>query len=192
MNLPQPAGGISRASCDQLLMQRAQERGATIMPNTKVANFHKPHHASEPFQLTLSNGITLQAQQLIIATGRYSLFAQQHLHQQEPIKFIGIKTHFENLELGDRLTMYALDNIYLGHAHVENNHANISCIAHIHDVRNAGSAHNYMKQLLARDQAQQLRETLQHGRQLFDWVTCSAPQFGTTKDSTYSAHLYYW
>src|SRR5579859_2392549 len=35
MNLDTPAGGISRALCDFLLMQRASKLGATILTHTK-------------------------------------------------------------------------------------------------------------------------------------------------------------
>ena len=176
MNLSESAGGISRSLCDSLLMQRALRKGAQVLTNTKVVKLIPAQKSHDFHQLHLSDGQIIFAHQLIISTGRFSLFAQQHWQGNVHIEYIGIKTHMSDLNCANQLTMYACDGAYLGHSHIEDNKTNISCLARISDVRKAGGAAQFMQRLINKEP--QLKENLKNGIQLFDWITCSAPRFG--------------
>lgn len=148
---PKPAGSLSHLTCDPLLVERARAGGATIRTRTKVAHLDLAKR-----QVTLDSGERIQAEQLILSTGRLT-------HSKPKMCYIGIKAHFEGFSYRD-LQMFSFPGAYFGIAPIEKNQFNVACLASLERVK--GSPEKLMQELLP------------SGKQLFPWMTVEVPNFG--------------
>ncbi len=186
-NFPNQARGVSRFECDYALMQRAQRKGIQFLTGTTVQKI------KSNYTLTLSNGKTLNTEQLILATGRRSTLAESHWNHSTKTKtpFVGIKAHFEGLDLKHRLEMYSLPGAYLGMSQIEGHKTNVAMLAKTDCVQAAGGADKFVEQLLEQKQSKKLKERLKPGKRLFKkWLTCGVPKFGNRSVASWpSAYL---
>lgn len=168
MQFPTPAASLSHFQCDALLAQRARQGGATIMTNTTVQKLMP----GKKHQVHLSTGEILQADQLIIATGRLP-------HIQKPSKFpyMGLKAHFAELDLSNQLEMFAFPGAYVGISPIEEGKFNVACLVK-QEVYALWKNHTaFLNHLM--QQNSHFKAILSKGKPLFnEWMQVSIPEFG--------------
>lgn len=170
---PTPAGGLSHCILDPALVEHARRMGTKILTQVKVVSFHPKQNHSEKHTLELSTGETLSASSIIIAAGRLGSLSSPSTQ----FKYMGIKAHFEGLELGNSLKMFGFSGAYLGLSPIEDGKTNLACLATTHRVEQAGSVDQLMIDLIAKNS--HLQELLKPGRKLFDqWMSAPIPFFG--------------
>ena len=148
----------SRFDFDGRLVNRAKERGARILTNTKVEHIGKNC-------LSLDNGEVLQYTDLIMSTGR--LFGAS-----QP-KYVGIKGHLAEVSLEGSLEMYPFPGGYAGLSPIGNGQVNFTTLIKKEDV----DMENPILSLF--DRAPHLQKRVQEGRLLFkEWMVCQVPAFG--------------
>lgn len=172
-DFPYEAGSLSHLQLDPALLQVALEKGATVRTQVKV-NRLSPYHLMEGFyELELSNGETLKATHLILATGRLPSY------QLKPpkVSYVGIKAHFSHLPIQGKLEMFTFPGAYLGIAPIEENKFNIAGLAKIKLFTAAGSPEALIQRLMS--QQPLLKQYLSEGHNLFPtWMHTPVPAFG--------------
>lgn len=161
-----PAGSLSHLQLDPALAQRAQKRGAFILTNTKVIDIHITKDKTEDHLLELSNGTTLQAKHLLIATGRIPSLPQVFKPQ-----YIGFKAHFQGFPASNTLEMFSIPGAYLGSAPIEEGKFNVAAL----------TTHNSVQATIDHfiNQHPLLKSTLNAGKNLFsEWMETPVPEFG--------------
>lgn len=172
-DFPSPAGSLSHLSFDPLLAECISQRGATLLTHTKVEELHPAMNNNERHRLVLSTGETLFAKHLFISTGRIPQFSVP----PSPPCYMGFKAHFEGLELNSSLRMFTFPGAYLGLVPIENNHANLACLARLELVQTYPSPQQFMNALIQKHPT--LCELLSSGRNLFkEWMEARVPEFG--------------
>lgn len=170
---PSIAGGMSHMQLDPALAKHAAISGAKIYTSTQVKALHPKQHAKEMHQITLSNGETLEASHVIIATGRIPSYSLQ----APATAYMGFKTHFQQLPSTGELEMFSFPGAYLGIAPVENGIYNVACLAHINSVNQWSHPTAFIENLIT--QNPHLHASLAQGKNLFDqWMVASVPEFG--------------
>ena len=185
-DLPAHPLGLSRFAIDLVLATRVRDRGGIVVENTNVFSLKAPADlGNDYFEISLASGEVVRAQQVIIATGRHSAFAQKHWQPFPvgPTKYLGIKMHFTNLDVDNWVELYITQGAYLGVSMVENGTTNVACLAQTARVQQAGGPEKFMQQLLAdRTSSPLLAQRFAKATPVFErWVTCGAPPFGTRK-----------
>lgn len=170
-SFPKNAGGLSHFECDPQLVDRAVLGGAIIHKNTKVLQLTPE---SSKYELKLSNGMTLRASNLIIATGRIP-----NISSQSVIEYVGIKAHFTGIPIENSLEMFTFNGAYLGISPIENGKYNVACLAKIDNIKGL-TPETFIDQL--KSQNKLLESCLSHGTCLFSkWMDASLPAFGIKK-----------
>lgn len=181
---PQPAGSLSHWTLDPALVKHAKSCGATVLTQTKVVAFHPKKIATDPHILELSTGETVSAFSIIVAAGRLSAITPASTPSTGPSQppqrsnaYVGVKAHFEGIELHNSLKMFAFDGAYLGLSPVEGGKANLACLATAQRAKEAGSIDQLMANLIATNRP--LQALLSSGTRLFDaWMSAPIPFFG--------------
>ncbi len=114
--LPTPAKSCSRYRFDARLAERAAVKGVQLHTKTKVTNITP----GSPHEITLDNGDTIRAKQLIVGTGRVT-------SQKKPkLPYSGIKAHFKGSL--DCLEMHMINGGYYGMSPIEGGKVNVTCL----------------------------------------------------------------
>ncbi len=147
--LPGQALGLSRFALDEALASAAQSCGATLWTGTSVLDFEQdrevaqdPEFVQEDAAYTLrlragaqtsasESPASVRARLVILAAGRHNrlILPQQKLsaavkdgaHRR---RYVGIKCHYADIELPDRVALYFIDGGYAGINPVEDGRAN--------------------------------------------------------------------
>lgn len=169
---PEPAGALSHLTLDLQLANQISKEGATVLTQTKVIGFSPSFEEKQVHTLSLSSGEKIKAKHLLIATGRLPG------HSQIPkIRYVGIKAHFSGLTLRSTLHMFSFKGAYLGITPIENECANLACIAAVEQFQKYSSAKHFMQSLIASQE--NLSHLLTPGTNLFDgWMETAVPGFG--------------
>lgn len=169
---PHPAGGLSHWTLDTQLAEQLSKQGAILLTQTKVLNLSPAAAKCEVHQLKLSSGETIKAKHLLIASGRIPGYASQAFTP----RYVGIKSHFSEIELDSTLHMFAFKGAYLGIAPIENGRANLACLAKIESMRET-SPKQFIEDLIVSHPL--LRQLCASGQRLFDqWMEVFVPEFG--------------
>jgi len=170
---PSPAGGLSHMELDPALMHLALKLGVKIKTKTRVESF-KPKLVTDALHLIhLNNGEVIQAEQVLIATGRIPGYAIK----VPEMRYMGFKAHFRNLKKMDNLKMYTLPQAYLGIAPIENHLHNVACLADLKTVKKYKNPQEFIEKLILSDAT--LKENLTKENNLFEsWMIVETPNFG--------------
>lgn len=170
---PRPAGSLSHWILDPQLAERARGLGAQILTQTKVEALLPKQNPADKHRLELSTGKTMSASSIIVAAGRLNLITPPLVKH----KYLGIKAHFEGIELNHSLKMFGLRGAYLGLSPIEDGKANLACLVSMKRAQAAGSVDQLMDELIAENT--HLKELLSSGTRLFDqWMHAPVPFFG--------------
>jgi menaquinone-9 beta-reductase len=170
---PSSAGGMSHIALDPALVNYASAKGAEIITSTKVTAFQAKKSSTDIHLIRLSNNETIEAFNVIIATGRFP----HHLNKKPEMLYMGFKTHFENIAMKiPQLEMFSFPGAYLGISPIENNKFNVACLAEMKQVKDSNSQ-IFIHHLIS--QNPYLHSLLSDGKNLFDqWMVASVPGFG--------------
>jgi flavin-dependent dehydrogenase len=178
------AGSLSHYQLDQALAKRAERKGAALMTHTRVEAMRMAKKRSEYHELDLSNGVTIEAKHLLIATGRLPSLTQKTMTP----RYIGFKTHFSGLSLKDSLEMFSFPGAYLGITPIENDHFNVAGLAEYSLFKDLSLAE--LIDSLKRQQPL-LNTYLNEGQNLFtEWMQTTVPEFGI-KHTPHYPRTYY-
>ena len=162
---PTQAGGISHLQLDPALAKYASECGAEILTNTLVHSFQPKKQANDPHLIQLSTHETIEALNVIIATGRYP----NNSNKAPTMRYLGFKAHFEKIPVkDDALHMFFFPGAYLGISPIEDNKFNVACLADLRLMDNTGSS-AFIRHLVS--QNPQLNSLLSEGKNLFNLKT---------------------
>lgn len=109
------AGAMSRSEVEKQLASRAKSIGGRILENSRVA--------LERNLITFLDGQTIQAKQLVIATGK--VLPQQPSTEH---RYIGLKAHFRHDQLTPMLQMHLFAGGYFGIVPISPEESNIACL----------------------------------------------------------------
>lgn len=177
LQLPSPAGSMSRFYFDNLLMHTAVSHGVDVRTNTMVQGIQQDNGI---YNVQVSSGEILSTKSLVIGTGRVTNLLLPNSpatsQTQEP-SFIGMKAHFANPGINPQdVFFFTFPGAYLGISVVENNVINIACLARKKHVDAYRSPEEYIQHLAAQPHAKLLQNILQAGSLFPDWL--KAPVFG--------------
>lgn len=106
LDLPFPAWGLPRRVLDGALRERAEEEGAELRPGTAV-------QGAEPgWRLRLSDGAAVEAQRVLLATGKHAL--RGHPRAPAPAPSLGLKLHLEGVAMGPEVVLLPFAGGYAG------------------------------------------------------------------------------
>lgn len=172
---PSVAGGLSHLALDPGLAERAKNNGASIRTNTQVKAFIPKKNVHHPHLIYLSNGETLEASTVIMATGRIP----SHACKAPLMKYRGFKSHFAFPTKDHSLAMYSLPGAYIGISPIEDNKFNVACLADL-QVVGEQDPQAFMEDLCTKNPA--LKSVMTSGKNLFaNWMTSTVPNFGIRK-----------
>lgn len=174
--LPRAAASLPRYQLDEALAQRAQKKGAEIRTHARVESIDIPKSESQPFTISLTTGEQFTAPTLLVSTGRL----MNALTGQKPPKFryIGVKAHFEGINLPDELIMHLLPGAYFGMAPIGSNRVNVAGIIAC-SPNEAQHPRAALSAFLKAQHASDLVKTIESGYCLFDdWMAGPVPEFG--------------
>ncbi|HRD56140.1 MAG TPA: NAD(P)/FAD-dependent oxidoreductase, partial [Parachlamydiaceae bacterium] len=166
------AGSLSHLTLDPALVKYALSLGCQFKTDSQVHLFEQKKDSKSPHLIHLSNSETIEAENVILAAGKF------HTYSAAPIKcYMGFKSHFDNSDLKiDHLEMFSFPNAYLGVSPVEDNKANVACIAKISHMENI-NPQTFIQNLIAKNPY--LNALLPVKNNLFkEWMTASIPDFG--------------
>ncbi len=173
-NFPNAAGSISRSQCELLLAKRIVNNNGLLYTNTSVTEIINAKNKNENHIIKLSNGQTLETNNLVIATGK--IFNNK---LNEP-KYVGIKAHFKNFNIPNELFMYMISGAYLGISYVDNSTINLCCLAKKQLVDNFKTLSDFMQFFF--NFYPDLNKKFNNSICLFnDWLTAYVFDFGIKK-----------
>lgn len=166
---PQPAAGMSHHEFDPELARYAAQNGAEIRTHIKVTALRCPEGRNQDYEITLSEGETICAKSLIVATGRLPSFSRPPV-----MRYSGFKAYFAGIDLQATLEMYAFPGAYVGLGTVAPGTVNVAGIAAIRDHQPQDVLINELMQ-----QHSLFAQRLSQGKMLFaEWMTTLVPEFG--------------
>jgi len=176
------AGAYARHNAEVELAARAKKQGGRILEQSPIKDIIPATHNS-PFILHLTSGETIQACDVIFATGKFS-------QQIKTSLYVGFKTHIPQIILPETLLMFSLAGGYLGIVPVTSETSNLTCLVKREVIERAGSCRRFLHQFenyvgwalaqqqngieehcWARAQPTRFSETI-------DWLEGPAPAFG--------------
>lgn len=180
--LPSPARGGSRYWFDDHLMRRAKEQGAQILTQTWVEKITNDRHGV--YNVHLHTGEVIDARHLFIGTGRVLSLLQS---QPKPKNaYVGIKAHFEGIEMENTLEMHLFPRAYLGVSPIEEGKVNIACLAKIQEIEGCGTAQDFIYELAIRSENCRIRKLLEKGSMIYSqWMQVEVPAFQQKNRSTW-------
>lgn len=172
MQLPTPAGTITRYALDAALARRAEQYGAQIKTSVKVEKIESPKERGGVYVVTLDTGEQWSASHLLVSTGRLTGSQAPHFC------YVGVKAHFEGITEQDQLLMHLLPHSYFGIAPIGIDRMNVAGIIRC-TAEQAKDPYSTASSFFNSDAAASLMETLGKGRILFDqWMCAPIPEFG--------------
>lgn len=180
-SLPIPAGGCSHFEFDTNLFNKAVSKGSRALCKTTVNTLRIPTKTSENYELTLSDGQTIQARHLIIGTGKIPK-TESFSAKAPELKYFGFKAHFEGVEIDNVVEMHLLHDGYCGLAKVNATTANIAGIVRKESVKDH-APEIYINKILSSAATPLLKQRLKNAAMIFPkWLTCQIPEFGIRKN----------
>lgn len=181
---PSDAGGLSHMTLDPALAMLATKLGTKIKTNTKVESFNVKTTLQDYHVIQLSSGETVQAEQVIIATGRIPGYSMN-----PPMLYMGFKAHFKNLDFNDSLQMFSMPGAYLGIAPIENGIYNVACLANLKCVGHYQNPYQYIESAIKSNFP--LQNLLAKEKNLFEkWMFAQVPAFGIKQTPNW-LHTYF-
>ena len=171
---PREAGAYPRQNAELELAVRAKQQGGRIVEQSPIKDII-PATDKSPFILHLTSGETIQARDVIFATGKFS--------QPNASMYVGFKTHIPQIIQPETLLMFSLVGGYLGIVPVTSETSNLTCLIKRDIIEKAGSCRAFLNQSVGCALAQHAIETL-------DWLEGSAPAFGMKTRPNWS-HAYW-
>lgn len=171
-NLHPIAGGCSRFSFDYLLLEHARRLGVRVLTETQVM---KLESNEEYYEINLANGQTIQAQNLIVGTGK-NLFAPTG--HTLPSKYVGIKAHFEGIQIHEVIEMHCFRGGYMGISRIDPHTVNVAALVSLGEIREQ-APEAFFNSLLLLPGMEKLKGRFAEARMLFpDWLRATVPEFG--------------
>jgi menaquinone-9 beta-reductase len=171
--LPFPALSLSRNALDEALLERAASAGAVLRRGAAVTSLMQEAGA---WHATLSNGETLRAEHVFLATGKHELRgfrrlpARQARTSAQQADLVGFKMHWQLApaavaDLRECMELFLFSGGYGGISLVENGTANLCLVVRRQTLRRHGG----WPQLLAaiQNQNRRIAKLLGVGRPLF-------------------------
>ena len=176
--LPVPSGSCSRYNLDSMLLERAKSKGARALTETAVASLRIPRHPSANYELSLSNGQTIQSRHLIIGTGRIPRIMDVDT-EKTPCKYMGFKAHFEGINLDSGVEIHSFAGGYVGVSKVDSKTTNIACIVKMDHVEKLPQPETFMLQLQKDGSVPAFKKKLANAQMIFpNWLIGRVPEFG--------------
>lgn len=135
--LPGPAMGVSRFAMDAALASAAQASGATLWTGVTALDFVEQDEEYHVRLRTRASGpdaqrpASVRARLLILAAGRHNRLTSSSTrtsaageHGAPSQQYVGVKCHYENVELPDQVALHFFDGGYGGINPVEGGNAN--------------------------------------------------------------------
>jgi menaquinone-9 beta-reductase len=175
--LPKQAGSCSRFEFDAGLFDRAMKNGAKALCKTTVQSLEISNRSTNAYMLKLSNGECIQAQRLLIGTGKLPEFAG--IKAELPsIKYFGFKAHFEGIALEDAMEMHLFPGGYLGMADVGSGCTNVAVLISKDFARTFEQAEMMVQGLIVDGKKKFLKERMKNARMIFpQWLKGQVPEF---------------
>lgn len=174
--LPKVAATMPRYLLDEALAQRAKQNGAQIVTGAEVIELITPKNDGQSFTITLKTGERYTAPSLLMSTGR--LMNALSGQKMPKFKYIGVKAHFEKIDLTNQLKMLLLPGAYFGMAPIETHKINVAGIIACSgdEVFNPAAT---LAKFLKSKRSVPLLEILDQGDCSFqDWMVGPVPEFG--------------
>lgn len=147
------AGAIKRSDVELALAERAKQKHARIVENITIQHIN-PSIKNTNHILQLQSGTTIEAETLIVATGKYS-----NNIGSKKLRYYGIKTHIPTVVNPNSLWMFNNKNAYFGLIPVTNDISNCTCLIDIKRLPEDTSPKEYFFKLI--HMQNQLRSLLQ-------------------------------
>lgn len=181
LKLPLSAGSCSHFEFDFNLFERALKKGARALTRTTVTSLLFPTRSIDPFELELSDNQIVKARHLIIGTGKLPKIAGINIRTPK-MKYIGFKTHFEGIEMGNALEMLLFKGGYLGIANVNPKTTNIAALVNKDMFPHAGDPEKIIKEIIETC-TPSLKKRLKGASMIFPkWLNGQVPEFGMRKN----------
>ncbi len=181
--LPKNALSLSRFRLDSILIEAAQNAGATLSCKTRVRHISQNENG---FAISTSRG-DFFARTLLNAAGRNFSFATREAGStpstQCAVKYIGLKTHFYGANFPARLVeLHAWRGGYCGLSQIENGQMN-ACLLARYDSLNGRSPQEFWDWLL--QHLPSLHARIKNAHMQLPWIAtgnisfdCSTPSAG--------------
>lgn len=171
-NMPYDAASVSRSMCELQLKKRAIEKGTQIYENTFVTKIIPAQDNNDIHYIKLSNGQILETNKLIVATGK---IASLDLQNKLTAKYVGIKTHFTNINIPNELHMFIIDGAYMGVTFIDDKTINVCCLAKKNLIDKYKDHEEIIKQFINK---YPVLNDLNNATQVQSWLTAYVPNFG--------------
>lgn len=136
--LPATAIGLSRATLDEILLDRAEAVGVHVVRGIRVDGVDGD--AERGFRITTDKSDPIEARFVVGAFGKRSsldrVMNRSHLAIKSP--WIGFKSHFEGGDLGDTIEVHLFERGYCGMSMVEDGQTNVCWLMHADDLKRSG------------------------------------------------------
>lgn len=184
MKLPGAAWGLSRYAMDAALANAAVARGAVLLSETTVMNLVRD---DQGVTLTLRDRLgtrLLRARAAIMAGGRMGTAKLPPAAPPQPRNqlFVGIKSHFAELTMPDRVELFLFDGGYVGINPVETGAANVCLLVRYAEFARAGRTVEGMLAAIARQNSSFARRM--EGAQPLLETRCTVAAVDTNRPST--------
>jgi flavin-dependent dehydrogenase len=170
--LPQAALALSRFRLDEILQQAARSAGTKVLCKTRVRRVEHQHSC---FDVETSSG-HFHAQAVLAATGRQTSWLPQRPMQTAPVRYVGLKAHFQGANLADGIVeLHAWRGGYCGLVQIENGLTNV-CLLARYDNLAGRSPEVFWQQLL--QEMPSLRKRLHGAQPQMSWLSTGNVTFG--------------
>ncbi|NNE33750.1 MAG: NAD(P)/FAD-dependent oxidoreductase [Rhodothermales bacterium] len=140
--LPSVAIGLSRATLDEIMLDRAAEVGVSVIRGVSVSRVNGS--AADGYEIESDDGQQRSSRFVVGAFGKRSsldrALSRGHLKQSSP--WVAFKSHFSGMDIGPAIELHLFDRGYCGMSMVENGHLNACWIMHADDLKSFGGNPN--------------------------------------------------
>lgn len=143
LSFKQHAGGFSRTQAEYDLAQRAIHKGGRIQEQSKIKNIEPPGTHS-CYVITLESGLQLQAQNVIIATGKIPGDSEK----RGTGILSGFKIHIPHILDPHTLNMFTVSGAYFGIVPITPNTSNLTCLATTKVIKQYHSCRNFLYSIM--------------------------------------------
>ncbi len=137
IDLPAPALGLSRATLDEIMLDRSESAGVSVRRGVRVKGVDG--NARDGFAVSTDTGPPIHARYVVGAFGKRSsldgVLKRDHINQRSP--WVGFKSHFHGLDVGDAIELHMFSRGYCGMSMVEGGALNACWIMHADDLKSA-------------------------------------------------------
>ncbi len=138
-SFPREAGGYSRHDAEIELAARAKKLGGRIIEQSPIQTII-PATQNSPYILHLNSGETIEARDVIFASGKFSQTAATST-------YVGFKTYIPQVIQSETLLMFSLAGGYLGIVPVTDDMSNLTCLVRRDEVEKAGSCKAFLESI---------------------------------------------